>query len=183
MFDSEEHDAEAAGLLNFVVSNSTWANGELNANLREPFGFTAEDGGNLLFRRRFIKWSKLRRSFWLAGELGFEPRQTELEFVVLPLHHSPMIAQRHQYAYSELSGSRRRRDDASRRFAALAPFYPLPAGLGKRASLRSSSRSRRLNLHEACIPRRNRATRIALVMRGRAQRNHLFACGRFARVR
>jgi site-specific DNA recombinase len=29
-------------LLNFVVSNSTWANGELNANLREPFGFIAE---------------------------------------------------------------------------------------------------------------------------------------------
>ena len=25
----------------------------------------------------------------VAGELGFEPRQTELEFVVLPLHHSP----------------------------------------------------------------------------------------------
>jgi hypothetical protein len=32
---------------------------------------------------------KLRRSFWLAGELGFEPRQTESESVVLPLHHSP----------------------------------------------------------------------------------------------
>ena len=26
---------------------------------------------------------------WLAGELGFEPRQTESESVVLPLHHSP----------------------------------------------------------------------------------------------
>jgi hypothetical protein len=25
----------------------------------------------------------------LAGELGFEPRQTESESVVLPLHHSP----------------------------------------------------------------------------------------------
>src|SRR2546421_3884856 len=25
----------------------------------------------------------------LAGELGFEPRQTESEAVVLPLHHSP----------------------------------------------------------------------------------------------
>ena len=26
----------------------------------------------------------------VAGELGFEPRQTESESVVLPLHHSPM---------------------------------------------------------------------------------------------
>src|SRR5579859_2738864 len=29
----------------------------------------------------------------LAGELGFEPRQTESESVVLPLHHSPRITQ------------------------------------------------------------------------------------------
>jgi hypothetical protein len=28
----------------------------------------------------------------LAGELGFEPRQTESESVVLPLHHSPSKA-------------------------------------------------------------------------------------------
>jgi hypothetical protein len=28
-----------------------------------------------------------------------------------------------------------------------APFYPLPAGLGKRASLRFSSRGRRLSSH------------------------------------
>src|SRR4051794_23233822 len=27
----------------------------------------------------------------LAGELGFEPRQTESESVVLPLHHSPIF--------------------------------------------------------------------------------------------
>jgi hypothetical protein len=32
----------------------------------------------------------------LAGELGFEPRQTESESVVLPLHHSPRIAERNQ---------------------------------------------------------------------------------------
>src|SRR3954447_15410589 len=30
-------------------------------------------------------------SHGLAGELGFEPRQTESESVVLPLHHSPRI--------------------------------------------------------------------------------------------
>jgi hypothetical protein len=57
-----------------------------------------------------------------------------------------------------------------------APFYPLPAGLGKRASLRSSSRGRRSEFAtHARIPQRNRATPIALVMRERAQRNHLFA--------
>src|SRR5438105_1753365 len=28
----------------------------------------------------------------VAGELGFEPRQTESESVVLPLHHSPLKA-------------------------------------------------------------------------------------------
>ncbi len=32
----------------------------------------------------------------MAGELGFEPRQTESESVVLPLHHSPKIAERSQ---------------------------------------------------------------------------------------
>src|SRR5580704_5956059 len=29
----------------------------------------------------------------VAGELGFEPRQTESESVVLPLHHSPKLSQ------------------------------------------------------------------------------------------
>jgi hypothetical protein len=32
----------------------------------------------------------LRAPEGLAGELGFEPRQTESESVVLPLHHSPI---------------------------------------------------------------------------------------------
>jgi hypothetical protein len=32
----------SGGLLNFVVSNPTWANGELKATLGEPFGFIAE---------------------------------------------------------------------------------------------------------------------------------------------
>ena len=41
LFDSEE-PMQKRRLLNFVVSNSTWANGELNASLREPFGFIAE---------------------------------------------------------------------------------------------------------------------------------------------
>jgi hypothetical protein len=57
--------------------------------------------------RRPRTWSQdwLRRDFsraatppcgGLAGELGFEPRQTESESVVLPLHHSPKIALRYQ---------------------------------------------------------------------------------------
>jgi hypothetical protein len=33
---------EKRRLLNFVCSNATWANGELNATLREPFGFIAK---------------------------------------------------------------------------------------------------------------------------------------------
>ena len=37
LFDGEE-PMEKRRLLNFVVSNSTWANGELNATLREPLG-------------------------------------------------------------------------------------------------------------------------------------------------
>jgi hypothetical protein len=37
-----------------------------------------------------IRVSRIPR--WLAGELGFEPRQTESESVVLPLHHSPMFS-------------------------------------------------------------------------------------------
>jgi site-specific DNA recombinase len=41
LFDSEE-PMQKRRLLNFVVSNSTWANGELDASLREPFGFIAE---------------------------------------------------------------------------------------------------------------------------------------------
>ncbi len=41
LFDNEQ-PMEKRRLLNFVVSNSTWANGELKATLREPFGFIAE---------------------------------------------------------------------------------------------------------------------------------------------
>ena len=65
LFDSEE-PMQKRRLLNFVVSNSAWANGELKANLREPFGFIAEMA-EIHFRRRFFKRGKLRRSFWLAG--------------------------------------------------------------------------------------------------------------------
>src|SRR6266436_2665518 len=34
---------------------------------------------------------------YLAGELGFEPRQTESESVVLPLHHSPRFLNNIRY--------------------------------------------------------------------------------------
>ena len=45
----------------------------------------------------------------VAGELGFEPRQTESESVVLPLHHSPIIAQQIQWL-DDLKGNRLARD-------------------------------------------------------------------------
>jgi hypothetical protein len=35
----------------------------------------------------------------MAGELGFEPRQTESESVVLPLHHSPMDYRTNSISY------------------------------------------------------------------------------------
>jgi hypothetical protein len=54
-----------------------------------PFSATCENGGtgkNATISRRVV-----------AGEPGFEPRQTESESVVLPLHHSPIITQTHQW--------------------------------------------------------------------------------------
>ena len=42
------------------------------------------------FLLRYVGGPDLKRSF-VAGELGFEPRQTESESVVLPLHHSPKL--------------------------------------------------------------------------------------------
>src|SRR5215472_6156932 len=45
--------------------------------------------GNKLCERSRIENSQIGRAFGLAGEPGFEPRQTESESVVLPLHHSP----------------------------------------------------------------------------------------------
>jgi hypothetical protein len=41
----------------------------LNAKLRQPFEFIAEMA-EVYFRRRSIKRGKLRRSFWLAGEMA-----------------------------------------------------------------------------------------------------------------
>ena len=41
LFENEQ-PMEKRRLLNFVVSNSTWADGELKATLREPFGFIAK---------------------------------------------------------------------------------------------------------------------------------------------
>lgn len=42
MYVDSQESMEKRRLLNFAVSNSEWANGELNATLREPFGFIAE---------------------------------------------------------------------------------------------------------------------------------------------
>ena len=80
----------------------------------------------------------------VAGELGFEPRQTESEFVVLPLHHSPIIAQRHQYVRRHsgqllAAGFRESRE--------LAPFYSLPPALGKRAGIALLQGARQIQGH------------------------------------
>src|SRR4051812_30578844 len=75
-------------------------------------------------------WEKDRWS--LAGELGFEPRQTESESVVLPLHHSPIIAQRYQY--DKMSSGDWLPPDSCKS-GELAPFYSLPPALGKRARM------------------------------------------------
>ena len=45
----------------------------------------------------FVVDGSTKRQIGLAGELGFEPRQTESESVVLPLHHSPRIAEQDQW--------------------------------------------------------------------------------------
>ncbi len=87
MFDSEE-PMEKRRLLNFVVSNTTWSNGELRATFREPFGFLVKTAAEISVTRGrggdfFV------RAFRLAGELGFEPRFSESESDVLPLNYSP----------------------------------------------------------------------------------------------
>ena len=46
----------------------------------------------------------------VAGEPGFEPRQTESESVVLPLHHSPMDYPAQSIAYLAIRVNRMRRD-------------------------------------------------------------------------
>lgn len=51
-------------------------------------------GGDL--PRRVFYFEKQRAPYWaarrLAAELGFEPRQTESESVVLPLHNSALFS-------------------------------------------------------------------------------------------
>ena len=70
----------------------------------------------------------------MAGELGFEPRQTESESVVLPLHHSPIFSDTYK---AFLKFLRRMRLALCKR----APFYSLPAGLGKHAAMLFLSRA------------------------------------------
>src|SRR6266851_236225 len=71
----------------------------------------------------------------LAGELGFEPRQTESESVVLPLHHSPRVLNN----IRDLTGILRVLASAQAKSRAktpsVAPFYSFPPGLGKRAEM------------------------------------------------
>src|SRR5258705_1988382 len=65
----------------------------------------------------------------LAGELGFEPRQTESESVVLPLHHSPMNCS----VFNTLRNSVRQSlaIGVLQNTAKRSVFYSLAPGLGK----------------------------------------------------
>ena len=70
------------------------------------------------------------RKFDVAGELGFEPRQTESESVVLPLHHSPKsLAESNNY---RICLQRRRKEFFDP--AEGEPFYSFSPGLGKRVA-------------------------------------------------
>jgi hypothetical protein len=66
----------------------------------------------------------------LAGELGFEPRQTESESVVLPLHHSPK-RQQNQYINGVACSSAGRIFDPARG----ETFYSFTARLGKHETM------------------------------------------------
>src|ERR1700733_8502208 len=74
----------------------------------------------------------------VAGELGFEPRQTESESVVLPLHHSPLlfnIFNRLKAIIAVLAADRATPAQAWRRSTRYLP--PL-ASAGEKASCRGS---------------------------------------------
>src|SRR3984893_2040422 len=68
----------------------------------------------------------------VAGQLGFEPRQTESESVVLPLHHSPRFLNNIRGLIGILSVLASDQANPAQR---VAPFYPLCPGLGKRAAI------------------------------------------------
>src|SRR6266851_1915054 len=75
----------------------------------------------------------------LAGELGFEPRQTESESVVLPLHHSPRVLNniRDLTGILRVLASDQTRSSAERRAVLLVPSRPWQArgdGLGARVA-------------------------------------------------
>jgi hypothetical protein len=71
----------------------------------------------------------------LAGELGFEPRQTESESVVLPLHHSPskhLIYQRFFGSFSmEPESFANRPSDAARIAGSAFAVQSLPPPCGR----------------------------------------------------
>ena len=74
----------------------------------------------------------------LAGELGFEPRQTESESVVLPLHHSPILPN-YINILSRCLGNRLERDRGNHRFRSCV-FYSFGPGLGKHGRRRNFGR-------------------------------------------
>ena len=85
---SDEQAANIAQMLRILSRILSIRKGRFRPGL---FAFRRLPGSEQDRRKSFIF-----KDVSLAGELGFEPRQTESESVVLPLHHSPIIAQRHQ---------------------------------------------------------------------------------------
>jgi hypothetical protein len=90
----------------------------------------------------------------LAGELGFEPRQTESESVVLPLHYSPMDYQTNSILYGIVPQSlaSRSANRRSRRGAVLPARCrtwqaDLAGGFGERAVKRAQGRKQRAARH------------------------------------
>ena len=101
---------------------------------------------------------------------------------MLPLHHSPIDLLTNSISYGIVRQSPARRSGKSRCGTPRRSTRYLPAlASARRCGFRAAA-AVCIRTH-ARIPQRNRAARIALVMRERAQRNHLFACTRTLRER
>ena len=63
----KQHQRERRRLLNFVVSNCTWKNGELIANLRQPFDLLAETTALAALAAAGKSPNLAKTEIWLPG--------------------------------------------------------------------------------------------------------------------
>jgi hypothetical protein len=108
-----------------------------------------------------IRVSRIPR--WLAGELGFEPRQTESESVVLPLHHSPMFSVTYREVLRFLRGAGKSGGSvcpSTRLVRALASIGGWPPGQG------------RVSLRPFCAPHRIGSMSVGVGLRRLARRKN-----------